>query len=795
MLGLLDSKTSRRMFDRQSSSLRRKGIGEIPLTLMAHEESSLQRRLRGAWSRLRGAHSDIRLRTKFLLSVVLIIAALTCATLLSVRHAAEVQVQMHVMDDARTAILTFQVVERQRQVALSRKADLLAMLAIMRQGDPTAITAASEDPWQSDGCDLLVLADPNGKIVAFHESNEQFPAAKAEEMLGRSLAHNSTGGWWFDGQHLYQVAVQPYYEGQPAANKLLGTVVVGREVDVAAANDLGRISSSQVVFRFGSDVVVSTLPILKAHELVVQTGDRPVPAELRLGNERFFASSVDLTPGVKPGVSLTLLKSYDEAMAFLHELNQLLLGLGLVAVLAGAALVFLISDAFTRPLARLVDGVRALEEGNFTYPLEAQGGYEVASVTRAFNHARNILQSNEVQKQQLEEQLQQSQKMEALGRLAGGVAHDFNNLLTVIKGHSDMLLERVKPQDPLYANSEQIQKAANRAASLTRQLLAFSRRQVLQPRVVDLNALIKDMDALLKRLTREDIEFLVHLNAKLGRVKADPGQIEQVLLNLIVNASDAMPQGGKLIVESRDLTVGEDLAKTRPALAAGDYVLLRVSDTGHGMDAATKARIFEPFFTTKEQGKGTGLGLAMVYGVVKQSNGFIYVESELGTGTHFEIYLPQVNDKVESIPREKIAAPAKRSLKTILVVEDEEDVRILVSEYLTSMGYRVLTACDGTEALEIAQRLGKEIHLLLTDVVMPKMRGPELAERLKPILPKLKIIYMSGYLEQNEGNRSFLEGAYFLDKPFSRDILARQVDEAFRSNRSPRAVQTPAAIH
>jgi CheY-like chemotaxis protein len=295
-------------------------------------------------------------------------------------------------------------------------------------------------------------------------------------------------------------------------------------------------------------------------------------------------------------------------------------------------------------------------------------------------------------------------------------------------------------------------------------------------------------------LTREDIEFVVQLNAELPRVKADPGQIEQVLLNLIVNASDAMPQGGRLIVESQDVTVDAAFAKTRAALETGDYVLLRVSDTGHGMDAGTKARIFEPFFTTKEQGKGTGLGLAMVYGVVKQSNGFIYVESEMGLGTQFEIYLPQVNEKVESASDEKTNAPSQRSVKTVLVVEDDEAVRTLVSEYLISMGYRVLAAGDGTEALEIAQRLGKEIHLLLTDVVMPKMRGPELAARLKLIIPKLKIIYMSGYLDQNDGNRSFLEGAFFLDKPFSRDVLTRLVEETLRNSRSPRSTRTPTAV-
>lgn len=755
----------------------------IPIAPMAQAKSLILKGLIWAWNHLHQVQANLRLRTKFLLSVVLIISGLTCATLLVVRRTAEVQVQMHVEDDARNAILTFQVVQHQREVALSRRADLLAMLALMRNGDATAIDDASEDPWQSDGCDLLVLADRKGKIVALHAANQQFPPAKADEMLRRSLSQKSTSGWWFDGRHLYQVVLQPYYDGPPVKGKLLGTVVVGREVDTAGAGDLGRISSSQVVFTYGTGIVVSTLPALKEHELMMQAGSLPMPQEVQIGDERFFASSVDLTPGVSPGVSLTVLKSYDEAMAFLQQLNHLLLGLGLVAVLAGGAFVFFISDAFTRPLAHLVDGVRALEQGNYTYPLEAHGGDEVASVTRAFDHTRSILQKNEAQKQQLEEQLRQSQKMEALGRLAGGVAHDFNNLLTVIKGHSDMLLERVKPADPLYGSSEQIQKAANRAASLTRQLLAFSRRQVLQSKVVDLNALVKDMGPLLQRLTREDIEFAVQLSEEPGRVKADTGQLEQVLLNLIVNASDAMPRGGKLSVETQEVHVDAEYAKTRPALETGDYVLLRVSDTGHGMDASTKARIFEPFFTTKDQGKGTGLGLAMVYGVVKQSNGFIWVESEIGQGTQFEIYLPQVNEKPEAIHRDKVTASARRDLKTVLVVEDEEDVRTLVSEYLSSMGYRVLSACDGTEALEIVERLGKEIHVLLTDVVMPRMRGPELAERLKLIIPKLKVIYMSGYLEQNAGNRSFLEGAFFIDKPFSRDVLARQVAEALRSER------------
>ena len=762
--------------------------GGIRTTTMSDVKSLILQGLEWLVKYLQSAQANLRLRTKFLLSVIVIIAALTCATLLVVRGTARAEVQKFVEEDARNAIQTFQVLQRQHQLALSRKADLLAMLAQMRNGDPTAVDDASGDPWQMDDCDLLVLADRKGKVVALHSENAPLSAAKAEELLHRSLSEKATSGWWYDGQHLYQVVLQPFYDGQPLHARFLGTVIVGREIDASAASDLARISSSQVVFRFGPEIVVSTLPALKAHELEEQTLNQPVSQEVRLGNGHFFASSVELTPGTNPGVSLTVLKSYDEAMAFLDQLNKLLLGLCLVAILAGGALVFFISDAFTRPLAHLVDGVRALEEGNYTYPLEAHGGDEVASVTRAFNHTRGILQKNEAQKQQLEEQLRQSQKMEALGRLAGGVAHDFNNLLTVIKGHSDMLLERVKPPDPLFANSEQIQKAANRAASLTRQLLAFSRRQVLQPRVVDLNALIKDMGPFLKRLIREDIQFDLQLGEGLARVKADPGQLEQVLLNLTVNASDAMPMGGDLTIRTSEVAVDAEYASTRPALEPGSHVLLRVSDTGHGMDAATKARIFEPFFTTKDQGKGTGLGLATVYGVVKQSNGFIYVDSAVGQGTQFEIYLPLVDEKLVQDQAKKTLAPAPRAFKTVLVVEDEEDVRTLVAGYLNSLGYRALTASDGMEAMEIAQQMRDEIHVLLTDVVLPKMRGPELAERLKFVLPKLKIIYMSGYLEENQDQRGFLDGAIFLDKPFSRDVLANRIGEALHGSQSRKFV-------
>ncbi len=740
------------------------------------------------------SHNDLRLRTKLLLWLVLFTAALTSATLLVVRHSAEAQVQRQIEQDTRNALLTIQGVQHQREMLLTRKADLLATLAYMRNGDPTTIQDASQDPWQFGDCDLFALADRKGKIVALHTTTSGLSIATAGKLLRRSFTEGSGPGWWFDDGHLFQVVLQPYYEDEPGKSRLLGTAVVGRELDSRGASDLGRISSSHLIFRYGNDLVMSTLSLAKEEVLEVQLLGNARGEEIQIGNEKFFASSLALDSGGQPALRLTVLKSYDEVTASLKRLNRLLVGLGLAAVLGGGVLVFVISDRSTRPLRYLAEGVRALEQGDFIYPLKSHGGGdEVAQVTRAFEDMRNTLQRNEVQRQQLEVQrqqlegqLRQAQKMDAMGRLAGGVAHDFNNLLTVIKGNSSLLIECLQSDDRLLGRTQQIESAADRAASLTRQLLAFCRMQVLQPKILDLNMLVSEMCKLLRRLIREDIAFTFHASESLGRVKADPGQIEQVIMNLAVNAGDAMLAGGSLTIETRNVTVDEQYALARQPILPGEYVLLAVADTGHGMDAETKSRIFEPFFTTKEQGKGTGLGLATVYGIVKQSGGCVWVESEPGKGARFEVYLPRVDEAAESSAYEEIAITPVRRHKTVLVVEDEEGVRELASEFLQSAGYAVLTAKDGTEALRIAERSDEPIHLLLTDVVMPKMRGPELAKRLKGLRTRLSIVYMSGYLEYNRGNDDFLDEGFFLQKPFSRDTLVLKVGEALRNGSKSR---------
>ena len=383
----------------------------------------------------------------------------------------------------------------------------------------------------------------------------------------------------------------------------------------------------------------------------------------------------------------------------------------------------------------------------------------------------------------LADQLRQSAKLQAVGELAGGVAHDFNNLLMVVKGHAEMLTDRLAkiPADlsaPARQNVEQIQQAAERATGLTRQLLAFSRMQVLQPRVLDLNDAVAGMIQMVSRVIGENIELAFLPGAKLGRVKADPSQIEQVILNLVVNARDAMPEGGRLTIETLNVDLDHNYVQQHAVVEPGPYVMLTVSDTGSGIDPETQARIFEPFFTTKTQGRGTGLGLATVYGVVKQSGGYIWVYSEVGQGTTFKVYLPQVPSEVEKSAPEKIVAGPAPGTETILFVEDEESVRELVSEYLRGRGYTILEASDGVQALELAEKHAGKIHLLITDVVMPRISGRELATRLTAARAGLKVLYISGYTDDSIFRHGVLEGGMsFLQKPFNLKAIAQKVRE------------------
>ena len=388
----------------------------------------------------------------------------------------------------------------------------------------------------------------------------------------------------------------------------------------------------------------------------------------------------------------------------------------------------------------------------------------------------------------MEEQLRQSQKMEAVGRLAGGVAHDFNNLLTAISGYSDLLLHRLPEYSTLRRDVEEIRKAGDRAAALTHQLLAFSRRQVLQPKVLDLNAVVTNMGQMLRRLVGENIELSTDLSPSLSRVKADPGQIEQVIVNLAINARDAMPDGGRITIATADADLSPAYAVAHPEVRPGPHVLLSVADTGHGMDDETQAHLFEPFFTTKDRGKGTGLGLATVYGIVQQSGGHIRVNSAADSGSTFLIYLPRVDapeDDSQGEARPPLPRPSPGT-ETVLLAEDEEGVRRFAREILSGNGYKVLEAGNGREALLLSEAHRGEIHLLLTDVVMPKMSGRELTERIRPLRPDLRILYMSGYIDDAILRHDVLEdGVPFLQKPFTSEGLARKVREVLDSGEIP----------
>jgi len=386
------------------------------------------------------------------------------------------------------------------------------------------------------------------------------------------------------------------------------------------------------------------------------------------------------------------------------------------------------------------------------------------------------------ERKSLEAQLRQSQKMEAIGQLAGGIAHDFNNLLTVINGYSELVLLSLPVEHPHCATFEQIRQAGEKASRLIRQLMAFSRQQVLQPKVLDLNAVVANIDTMLQRVIGEDIDLLTILSPGLASVKADPGQIEQVLMNLVLNARDAMPNGGRLTIETADVVLDTDYARTHVAVNPGRYVMLAVSDNGCGMDAETQARIFEPFFTTKDLGKGTGLGLSTVYGIVKQSGGNIGVYSEPGRGTTFRIYLPRIRKAPETVEPEEAREPLPRGSETILLVEDEAGVRTLAKTILQIQGYTVLDAAQGKDAFLLSGQHEGLIHLMVTDMVMPEMSGREVADRLKPLRPNMKVLFMSGFTDKALVHNGELDpGIAFLQKPFTPQTLARKVREVLDS--------------
>ena len=534
------------------------------------------------------------------------------------------------------------------------------------------------------------------------------------------------------------------------------------------------------------------------------------------------ADAISSTPWI---VTIELPRSAAVARA-----RQFLVDASVIAILLiglGALAAWVLSRSITRPLEDVSRAAQEIAAGDYSSRVAISSHAELASLAASFNvmaaqveaasrsqaqqalDARAAADQLEAANRELERaltdaqlarqeaeravqahentqtQLQQSQRMEAVGQLAGGIAHDFNNLLTVITSYSAILMSDMPRESPHADDVQEIMNAANRASGLTRQLLAFSRRQVLQPTVLDLNALTSNLEKMLRRLLREDIQLATRFDPQLARVNADAGQVEQVIVNLVVNARDAMPRGGQLSLETANVMLGPGYGPTHAGAPAGPYVLLAITDTGVGMSKATQARIFEPFFTTKPPGQGTGLGLSTVYGIVKQSGGYVWVYSEIGTGTTFKIYLPAVSAvatesgaEIEADATPLVAEAPER----ILLVEDEPNVRRIARRILERNGYTVLEASNGHEALHLLEHRREPIALVLTDLVMPEMGGRELARKVRVVSPMSRIVFMSGYTEDAVLRQSVVEpGSIFLDKPFTFDTLLRKVREALNA--------------
>ncbi|MGH9524829.1 MAG: response regulator [Terriglobales bacterium] len=716
------------------------------------------------------------LRTKFLISLVIASAAITMSSLWMVRRSVSNQLRPQLQESLRNSATAFRDTYAQREAYVQRTAELIAddarLKALLALGD--ARTAQEESGTFRDraGTGIMVLAGPAGKILAVDNADAAISRAEIEKAFAHSFAASNVRDWWLLNGKLIEVVLQPISSGEGGDRIARGVLALGFEMDDALAREAARIVSGNVAFLYNQRVIASTLSAGQAAELEVRAKGWPGgdASDFVLNGETFIAHRVSLGNSNRNTVDVVMLRSYDLATNFLASLNRPMVAIALAAIFLGTIFVFLISHTFTRPIAELVSGVRALGKGDFSYPLHTEGKDEIAELTGAFDTMRKNLGESQ-------SRLANAARMEGIGQLAGGVAHDFNNLITIIKGYTELLMLKLSPDDPAAGFAEQIRKAGDRAASVTRQLLAFSRKQVVQPDVIDLNAVALGMEKMLKVLIGEDIEFKITSEADLRKVFADPGQLEQVLLNLAVNARDAMPKGGKISIVTTNVDVNPEAVHA----SIGDpdkglYVRLSFTDSGGGMSAETAAKVFQPFFTTKETGKGTGLGLAIISGIVKQAGGFIVLTSELGRGSTFDIYLPETERAASatSVAR-TTGATAFRGAGVVLLVEDEDALRALGREALRMRGFEVLEARNGREGIEVFQANTGRVDLVVTDVVMPQLSGVDLVERLRTLDPKLKVLFISGYTDRiDEIEKS---GARLLQKPFTPDQLSRAVTE------------------
>lgn len=716
------------------------------------------------------------LRTKFMISLVLLSAGLSIASLMMVRD----RVGRHVHDELVAALqnsaTTFKEVQRAKDQSTESTAQLISNItslkAMMTISDRLTIQDASTDIWRRAGTDLFALSTPAGKLLALHMKGTPATTSELEACFARSLSSSRSRDWWFMGGRLYEVFLESVLIGAAPDSTLRGYVALGIPVDEAMAQQAARITEGQVAFRYEDRQIVSTFDSAQAQGLEqLKAANSPGSGfDIKIGGEHYLGTLMRISDDSEEPVDVLIFKSYDQAASFLTTLDRLSIGIGSTAVIFSLIFVFFISHTFTKPLADLVIGVRALGRGDFTYPLGSSGKDEVAEVTRAFDKMRHNLQESQAR-------MVNAARMEAIGQLAGGIAHDFNNLITIIKGYTELLLVHSGPSEPVSGYVEQIQKAGDRASSVTRQLLAFSRRQVIQPQVIEVSAIVGNMMKMLRVMIGEDVDVKVVSESDLRRVLADPGQIEQVLLNLGVNARDAMPKGGKLIIETTNVDVEQgDVPAAFTGVQPGKFVRLAVTDTGCGMPPELLDKIFQPFFTTKAAGKGTGLGLAIVFGIVKQCGGFIRVQSEIDKGTSFEVFLPVTMQKPDA---QMCAVPVwkfdGRGRGTILLVEDEQALRAMARDALRLQGYSVLEASDGDQGLSVFERCGGRVDLVVCDIIMPQLGGLDMVDRMRKSRPDIKVLFMSGYSDRIDEIMN--ANLAFVPKPFTPDQLLKAIRE------------------
>lgn len=717
-------------------------------------------------------------RTKLLVSMVAIVFFLTTAVLALVQARMRSQVRAGLASRLRTESRVYSEIENVRRQQAQQSASFIAnqpsVKALMSTNDRPTVQDGSEWILWTSHADLLILENPNSELLGLHTKSLEVTAASLMPLLQSTTGDED---WWFVSGHLYAVSLVPIVAGAGQEERTLGRMVLGREIHGETIFRTGDFDGSAFSFERQGHVLLSSLPLdaMRDFESALSRDVTSSNSErdFQLQGERWLANFVDL-PGDHP-VRLYSLQSYDQATSFLQELNRMLMILGSIAVLGGALIAFLLSRQITRPLEQLVAGARQLQKGDFEFHIAVSSKDEVADLGRAFEEMRVSLKKSR-------ETMLHTARLEAVGRLAGGIAHDFNNLVMIIKGYSDMLADSIPARSrPML---EEIKRAGDRATGLIRQLLAFSRKQILEPQVLDPNQIVRNMVKMLRVLIGEDVELVTDESENSGRVLVDPGQLEQVIMNLVVNARDAMPNGGKLVIATQACHLEQGFFNGKSDPQPGDYVLIKVSDNGCGMDKETMAHIFEPFFTTKEQGKGTGLGLATVYGIVQQSKGYIVVESDVGLGTTFKVYLPTVSAPASIRQADDSAVPT-RGGGTILLVEDEPALRSLTTASLKKQGYHVLEAGSGLQALVIAMGHVDKIDVVVTDVVMPQMSGPKLVEKLYEKRQEFAVIFMSGYadgvaLERATGGTEVA----VLSKPFSTELLVAKIQEVQSKNRT-----------